>query len=665
MPAVSEKQRRAMYAAASGKSTLGIPKRVGKEFIAKDQKIKGAGIMLITPQDEVLFLLRAPDANHPNTWDLPGGRADDNETPEETAKRECAEEIGAYPYGELSKIADTSSKDDSGSEVDFITYRQFIRHKFTPKIDKSEHTQYKWASLDNPPEPLHPSVRDVVNMALGKKPAQDMAMDKAMQVAFANRGLAFDKTSARSYDQDGRLHVKLTHISKANVCPYRGGEIPDFEKLGLDPNRIYMLFRDPDELAKGAATSNLIPVLNEHIPVSPIDPKQENVVGSTGTDAVFNAPYLDNSMVIWVQDSISKVEDGSEQELSPAYYYDADMTPGIFEGISFDGIMRNIKFNHLCLVKRGRTGPDVMVGDENENGRAGPVGDLPLSHGAKPVSKLSKKAVMAKGALLAVLKPKLAADAALDLDAVLAGVKRKNWLTKKPGIVAAIKPHLAQDADLADVVELLDKLDGENPDNDDVGMDDVDPKCEEILAMLRGKISDEDLAQVQAKLMAPAATAAASQATDDTTAATTAQDDPTQTAGAANANPGGEKKDMVSKGAMDKAIKLAVDAARREAAQEAEKSTIARLRGIQEAEEAIKPYVGKLAVAMDSADEVYKAALEILKIDIKDIHPSAYRAVLMAQAKPGDTPKARIAQDAAASTNVVLEVFPGADRIAR
>ena len=37
MPPVSEKQRRAMGAAASGKSTLGIPKSVGKEFIAADK----------------------------------------------------------------------------------------------------------------------------------------------------------------------------------------------------------------------------------------------------------------------------------------------------------------------------------------------------------------------------------------------------------------------------------------------------------------------------------------------------------------------------------------------------------------------------------------------------------------------------------------------------
>ena len=37
MPNVSEAQRRAMAAAAAGHSTLGIPKKVGAEFMAADK----------------------------------------------------------------------------------------------------------------------------------------------------------------------------------------------------------------------------------------------------------------------------------------------------------------------------------------------------------------------------------------------------------------------------------------------------------------------------------------------------------------------------------------------------------------------------------------------------------------------------------------------------
>ena len=37
MPPVSQAQRAAMHAAAAGKSTIGIPKKVGEEFVAADK----------------------------------------------------------------------------------------------------------------------------------------------------------------------------------------------------------------------------------------------------------------------------------------------------------------------------------------------------------------------------------------------------------------------------------------------------------------------------------------------------------------------------------------------------------------------------------------------------------------------------------------------------
>lgn len=305
------------------------------------------------------------------------------------------------------------------------------------------------------------------------------------------------------------------------------------------------------------------------------------------------------------------------------------------------------------FLNKGRAGPDVMVGDMAIK----PTG------ASKMGKSLSKKAVMAKGALMAVL----AADSAINLDSILADVKKKNWLAKKPGIIAAIKPHLAADADLGQIVELLDKLDGETPDDDNVAMDDpVDPKCEQILAMLRGKISDEDLAQIEAALSAPAA-------------ATAAADEPVQTPGAANANPkndmnkaeiptksaNDDKEDMVDKTAMDKAIALAVDAARKQTAKDVEASTIARLRGIHEAEELVKPLVGKLNGAFDSAESVFKMALDSMKIDIKGVHSSAYKAVLMAHAKIAETRPNLATDSAIAPPSDMAECFPNVHRISR
>jgi hypothetical protein len=187
-----------------------------------------------------------------------------------------------------------------------------------------------------------------------QKPAQDSM-------------LAFDRATVRTVDEDGRMRVELTHISKANVCAYQGKEIPECEALGLDPSQIYMMLRDPQELEKSLPTWNSLPLLNEHIAVSSTDHQPDSIVGATGTDAQFNAPYLDNSLVIWVQDAIDGVESGKQQEISCAYYYDADMTPGVYEGVKYDGVMRNIRGNHVALVEEGRAGPDVLVNDSAEN----------------------------------------------------------------------------------------------------------------------------------------------------------------------------------------------------------------------------------------------------------------------------------------------------------
>lgn len=40
MPSKTRKQQKAMHAAANGRSTIGIPKKVGKEFAKADHKRK-------------------------------------------------------------------------------------------------------------------------------------------------------------------------------------------------------------------------------------------------------------------------------------------------------------------------------------------------------------------------------------------------------------------------------------------------------------------------------------------------------------------------------------------------------------------------------------------------------------------------------------------------
>ncbi|MDE2101686.1 MAG: DUF2213 domain-containing protein, partial [Patescibacteria group bacterium] len=126
--------------------------------------------------------------------------------------------------------------------------------------------------------------------------------------------IAFDRESVRDYDVDGRLHVKRANISKAAINPYKGDEIPDYDKLGLDPNRVYMLLRDPEELKKAAPTFNNLPLLDDHVAVSADDHKPERVVGALGSEASYEHPFLQNGLVVWARHGIDGVESDEQKE---------------------------------------------------------------------------------------------------------------------------------------------------------------------------------------------------------------------------------------------------------------------------------------------------------------------------------------------------------------
>ena len=181
--------------------------------------------------------------------------------------------------------------------------------------------------------------------------------------------LLFDATpSVRSKDENGFLHVALTPISKATVNPYLGREIEGSAAHGMKPDAIYYGLRDPKELEKAADTFNGLPLLLEHHPTDAENLPKEWVVGSMGTDAVYEKPYLKNSMTVTDAQAIGYIEDGTAKEISCSYRFTPDFTAGTYteadgSEVHYDFIMRDIKGNHVALVPEGRAGHDVKVAD--------------------------------------------------------------------------------------------------------------------------------------------------------------------------------------------------------------------------------------------------------------------------------------------------------------
>lgn len=480
--------------------------------------------------------------------------------------------------------------------------------------------------------------------------------------------IAFDKATVRTYDEDGRMHVAETPITKATVNDYWGAEIPESEKLGLDPKKKYRLLRDPDELKKAVPTANNIPLMIKHIRQSADAPQKDKVVGSLGTDAAFNRPHIRNSLVVWDRDGIDGIEDQSRRELSASYRYDADMTPGTFEGQPYDGVMRNIRFNHVALVPDGRAGSDVLVEDA-----------MPSDMEGKPMH-ISRKRLMAEAAISTFLTPLLASDAKLPAMApILAGVTAKTFKKAKPQIVAKLiegmAGRLAKDADLKGVHDFIDSLDsmGGNEADDMTTVDaeetpeekekrekeEKEAKDAKDAEMKAAKEAEDKRARDEETPEAMDMRHAADRAAMDKRMGKDkrAKDAESETAEAKEAREKKEKEEREKERAEDKrANDAAIQAA----------ITTERQRAIdlREAETAVRPYVGTIVMAMDSAEDVFRYALDTLGVKHNGVHPSALRAILDAYQRPGapHNGEVRLAHDAARAKSFA-EMFPNSAKV--
>lgn len=164
---------------------------------------------------------------------------------------------------------------------------------------------------------------------------------------------AFDRKTARSKDADGRMRVRNCILSTAEVNPYRGQEIPGWDKLGLQPNTVYELYRDPEEMRKAVPSFEGIPLMVKHVPQTAENPRKEYQAGAVHS-ITFDGKHLRGDLLVSDGYAIELIESDELSDLSCGYRYDPVMQSGEADGSKFDGRMRNIQGNHVALVDDGR-----------------------------------------------------------------------------------------------------------------------------------------------------------------------------------------------------------------------------------------------------------------------------------------------------------------------
>jgi len=100
----------------------------------------GAGIILLNHNNEVLLLLRddKPEIPFPNMWDIPGGKVEENETPENGIRREMNEELELMSLGVINLFKIITSEEIT----DYIYWKKIDLNPAEINLKEGQRIEY-------------------------------------------------------------------------------------------------------------------------------------------------------------------------------------------------------------------------------------------------------------------------------------------------------------------------------------------------------------------------------------------------------------------------------------------------------------------------------------------------------------------------------------------
>ena len=173
---------------------------------------------------------------------------------------------------------------------------------------------------------------------------------------------------AKKTDENGFVEFDNTTFFKGGVFQYAGREIDKDGKLGLKPNELYNVFRDPKEVTSEdfIKTLNNKPVLNDHTIIGNgkgmVKPENKGCDGVL-SDVRAEGDVLKGKVTVWSTKMQKLIRQG-KRELSLAYGCTFVPQKGSYQGKTYDFIQTNLCVgNHLALVDEARNGHDCRVED--------------------------------------------------------------------------------------------------------------------------------------------------------------------------------------------------------------------------------------------------------------------------------------------------------------
>ena len=176
--------------------------------------------------------------------------------------------------------------------------------------------------------------------------------------------------TARELDTNGWPEIKGNPISSVGVYPYKGSMVDPNGTLGLNPDKIYNVFRSASELSDPDTIESfkLVPWIEDHEilgndGIQQTSTDRRPIDGVTGEDIYFRDGQLFANLKLFSGSLGGKIDEG-KKELSCGYRCEYELQDGIYGDEEYSVVQTKIRGNHLASVDAGRMGPSVAVLDQ-------------------------------------------------------------------------------------------------------------------------------------------------------------------------------------------------------------------------------------------------------------------------------------------------------------
>lgn len=215
--------------------------------------------------------------------------------------------------------------------------------------------------------PLHEGKSEkVISENIAELIRSGRSKEQAAAIAYSESRKSKDSAeSKREFDPNGFYEIKDNPLSKVGVFPYSG------KTVGGDPDKIYNVYRPEEELSRQDTLESfkLLPWVDDHpsvllgdaeVGLTPAEKK--GIHGVIGEEIYFKDGILYGNIKVF-SDTLKNLIDSGKKQLSVGYRCIYELTSGVWNGVAYDAIQRNILGNHVALVEAGRMGKEVAVLD--------------------------------------------------------------------------------------------------------------------------------------------------------------------------------------------------------------------------------------------------------------------------------------------------------------